>query len=440
MAPGDLPAKYENESCCVHVAVNSHDYFQLHNSLAVLPGSRPTPEDDSIPLAKLQPWIDMIRELLLESHLSPDVIAQLMCMYVPKKHRHAIKPIGVVTTLRTFHPFPRLPKQIRVAIWRMAATRPPRVLFWQNDYDEGGPPLNSPAGGPMAALACKEAWIVTKYRGCSFDMQSIDNNSSSERVPKPIWVAARDLVLAPYGVNPKLCDSDCEPLFQVPDLLRLRKQVAVDYDHFVESIFGGYPDSYRFLGGMKKLDTVVCVIAAPEVCIWTDDDNEDANPGLTKEQLQTTKLFQKLVLLEDKEGVRELDMLWRGVTPEWRWVSRPQHDLLRINADAHAPKFVSRCYECEMWHWEEICLPQLRLAWVRMLYGEGEVPDILCDDGEEIYPNGLSGEPKPDHPWVKDALARMPKFKPAVLLLFKKRRPRYDEWGRRINCVDRKGY
>ena len=93
-----------------------------------------------------------------------------------------------------------------------------------------------------------------------------------------------------------------------------------------------------------------------------------------------------------------------------------------------------------MWHWEEICLPQLRLAWVRMLYGEGEVPDILCDDGEEIYPNGLSGEPKPDHPWVKDALARMPKFKPAVLLMFKKRRPRYDECGRRINCVDRKGY
>lgn len=441
MAPGNLPAEYR-EACCVHVPINSYNYFQLHDSFAVPPSSKPAPKDDSIPLAKLQPWIDMMCDLLLESYLSPDAIVRLIWMYVPKQHQHAIKPLGIAATLRTFHPFPRLPKNIRVAIWRIAATRPPRVPFWQNDYDEGGPPLNSPAKGLMAALACKEAWLVIKYRGCSFDMQSIDNDASSERVRRPIWVAARDLVFAPFGVNAN--PTDPEPQFHAPDLLRARKQVALDYDHFVQSVSGGYPEAYRFLGGMKKLDTVICVTAAPEVCLRTNDDNEDTTSlGLTKQQLQTTKLLQKLVLLEDREEVRALDMLWRGVSsPAWRWLSRANHDLLCPNVDAHAPQFVSRCYECEMRHWERTCLPRLRRAWVRMLYGEGpgQGADMLCEDGAEIYPNGLAAEPRPDHPWVKEALARMPRFKPAVLLMFKKRRPRYDEKGRRTNSVSRKGY
>ncbi|EAQ85288.1 predicted protein [Chaetomium globosum CBS 148.51] len=403
-----------------------------------------TPEDDPIPLEKIQPWIDMMRELLLESHLSGDTIMKLMRMYAPKKHHHAIKPIGP-TKRRTFHYFSKLPSKVRFTIWRMAAARPPKVLFWQNDYDEGGPPPNSPADGPLAAMACKEAWNVIQHMGFYFDMQGVDPDSSTERA-RPVQFAHHDLVFTPYGVSTKPCDS--EPEFRAHDLLRIRKALAVDYDDFVISMAEGYhPARYNFLAETKQLETLVCIMAAPEVCIWTENDNKDASPGLTGQQLQRTKICQKIVLLQDMEEVRKVDVLWRNVKPEWRWLSRPNCDHFRVNAAAYAPKLQSRCYNCAVRHWKETCVPQLRRTCVRALYTEGF--DRLCDEGvrekdpypeEEIYPHGLTGEPNPNHPWVKKALARMPKFRPAMLLMFKKRAPRYDEMGRCINRMNRKGY
>ncbi|KAK3291351.1 uncharacterized protein B0H64DRAFT_451043 [Chaetomium fimeti] len=460
---------YFTAKCCPHIDNSSIEYVDLVKLLALSPNFRckPTPDDDPIPLEKLQPWIDMMRELLLESHLSLGVIDKLMLMYVPRKHHHAIGYVPLAKRRRTFRQFPKLPAHTRATIWKIVAERPPRVLFWRNDYDKGRPSLNSPAKMPTAARVCKEARDAITPTGGYCDMQCVGVSSAyrpSSKRARPVWVSANDLVFALDGMNHESAGS--ESWVRAYNFLRSRKEIAVG-ETFAVSSYDRLNEGFAFLRDMDALDTLVCVIAAPEVSIWTDinikeaesprygildtevcviaepnftfwtnNDDEDSVQGMTKQQIRTTKLLQKLVLPEDREELEKMDALWRGVGPEWRWLSRPNADLLRVNQAAYAPKLVSRCIDCQMRDWNDTGMAKFRTAWLRLLYGDHR--DVI--DDRDIYPNRLRGEPDLEHPWVQQALARMPKLKPAVLLTFEKRPPKYDKRGQYANHMDRVGH
>ncbi|KAK4033088.1 hypothetical protein C8A01DRAFT_40446 [Parachaetomium inaequale] len=69
-----------SRECCPHVDASRRqpaDLAEYHKD-SHGPGRQPTPEDDSTPLEKLQPWIDMMRELYLESQIQTDVISEVM--------------------------------------------------------------------------------------------------------------------------------------------------------------------------------------------------------------------------------------------------------------------------------------------------------------------------------------------------------------------------
>lgn len=419
--------------CCPHVdaSLRSRGDLECREAFFLYHGTNRTPEDDPTPLEKVQPWIDMLRELLLESQLPGRVVNKFMGICVPSKHHHAIKPVvgdaaaAILADFAgenppTFHRFPDLPAELRITIWELAAAQPRRILPWGGYSIYGKLPLNVPKHMPRVAQTCKEAWDAVGAMGgyCEPHHHEAYNLVLAEKTPpKGVWASHDDLVYIPDGLR-------YEPrLFNVDrawglDFLCARKELAVEYNEFVQ--LGPSKRVYRFLRHARKLKTLVFVMVARDISIYVDLENRESESDFPSEQFENREMLHKLVMHEDTLEMEKLDALWQGLGPEAIWIWRRIDELCRVNAAVYAPWMVARCMPCETRLWNDEYVPRIKSAWLRIMCAEE--PEIRND--ADIFPDGF--EPNWEHPWVQKALSNMPELKPAVLLNFRRGSPAED--------------
>lgn len=225
----------------------------------------PTPQDDPTPLEKAQPWIDMMRDLLLESQLAQDVINRILRICVPLKHRHAINPIVEDATPTAaekppiFHRFYDLPAELRMAIWELAAAEPRRILPWGEYWSGGQLPLNVPKHMPRVAQTCKEAWDVINAKGgyCEPHHEPYDMLRAKPGSLKGVWASVEDLVYLPAGLKYEPWLTHVNRAWGL-DFLCARKELAVEFNDFV--LLGPSRRAYRFLRHAQRLKTLICIL------------------------------------------------------------------------------------------------------------------------------------------------------------------------------------
>jgi hypothetical protein len=400
--------------CCPHVdaSLRSGDDLKCRKAFFYY-GTDPGPDDDPTPPEKVQPWVDMMNELLLETQLPASVINTIMRVCVPNKHHDALKPIAedaapaATDKLPTsFHRFPDLPAELRVTIWDLAATQPRRILPWGKylNYD-GKLPLNVPKHMPRVAQTCKEAWDAVNATGgyCEpYDRDAYDMWRDEKKPPSGVWASHDDLVYLPGASKRKSRLFNLDRLLNL-DFFAARKELAVEYNEFV--LLGPSMKLYRFLRDAQRLKTLVFIM-----------DVQDININVHFRGIPHR--LQKLVLHEDTHEMEKLDELWQGLGPEAVWIWRRVYDLLRANSAIYAPWMVSRCMLCETQLWKDEYVPRIKSAWLRIMCAED--PEIRNDP--DIFPDG-GLEPNEKHPWVQEELAKMPELKPAILLNFGERHP-----------------
>jgi len=402
---------------------------------------------------------------------------------VPPQYHHAIKPIpGAENETkeeeeeeeRTFHPFPNLPAELRLEIWSLAAAaaaaggeggdqeeqtpnqaQPRRILHWDASYNyHQTEPLFHKRNWslPPAAFTCRESWTaITGLSGPSATIAS-NNTGAGSSIGRDIltpcditgpcvrksgigydekghwpterlWIAntGRDIFLLCWaGVHEARHSMNKATGW---DFLCKRREMAVGYGDFVA--FGAVKRMYRCLIYAERLKTLVCIVATPEIYIVTNlvergGTEKGEETQWWDRKREPLRVAEKFIFYEDREELERVDALWRGVGPESRWVWRSAQNLFRVDAAMYARPMVARCVQCELEKWDEAYLPRVRSMWLRLMCAEE--PEIRKDP--DIFPDGF--EANEEHPWVRQALARMPTVKPAVLLTFIDKHPASD--------------
>ncbi|KAK4150635.1 hypothetical protein C8A00DRAFT_36770 [Chaetomidium leptoderma] len=369
----------------------------------------PSRKDDMTPPEKLQPWVDMLRELLLESQLPELLMDRLLRAMSPRSTTTPLSPSSAPTVHvhtapagsapRTFHRFRDLPAELRITIWKPASAQPRRVLRW-GDRDESrriSIPFNATTTHmPLIAQACNEARGVVNTRGkllraAGSKLLPAVGTSLPPAFGEDLGFVARSGLHPEGSKHPRLVLGAW-----ASDFLFSRKEIAVDYKDF--SFSGGCRRPYRFLYSSDRLETLVCITATPNISIDGRAESEAENESVGNRRAHyrrprsQTRILQKLVMHEEADEFERVNALWKSVEPESHWVWRDKQDLQILDAGIYAPRTASRCLDCERRRWKDKCTRNDRA----------------------IFPG--RDEFNQEHPWAAKALARMPKLKPAVLL------------------------
>jgi hypothetical protein len=381
---------------------------RLHNVLDLLSElQRLTVEEDPAPsdTQKLPLWIDLVRELFLEPQLPRNSVDSALREYLPEEYHHAIQPVAAPepSEPRTFPRFRELPSEMRIAIWEFAAARPRRVIRLGGALTNMFPPINGSEGMPRVALACREAWEIVKAGGTYCRPEGPTGSRT--------WVTAQHLVFIPSYLTLSLNFLSRAGNL---DLICSRREIAVDYHHLVA--FNEQSWNYRFLRRVKKLDTLVCIMRTPEIIV---------GGGRERSPARGRRIPQRLIMYDDRDEWEKAAALLRGIDIKWHHIRRGENAVVPLEVRLLPPPMELKCIDCERRQWESECLPRVKAAWLRMMLG-AEGSETRNDP--DIFPGG-SDLPNEEHLWVRQALEKMPKVKPAILVTLVK--PRFAEQGLR---------
>ncbi|KAK7999326.1 hypothetical protein PG990_011926 [Apiospora arundinis] len=176
----------------------------------------------SVTPGQLKPWMYMVRDLLLEAQIPLDRIGPILQTHLPAIYHPSLLdiPLPEVDPACTFHPFSRLPTELRLKIWALAALERPQLIHFTEEPQVF--PCNGPRHVPRVAQACSEAWQFVMAQGSYW--QPAHRDEETKTTPY-YWAADTDI---PYLWGRKYYKPN------VPfDFLASRKTVAVDYNDLI---------------------------------------------------------------------------------------------------------------------------------------------------------------------------------------------------------------
>ncbi|KAK7983223.1 hypothetical protein PG989_010625 [Apiospora arundinis] len=347
----------------------------------------------SVTPGQLKPWMYMVRDLLLEAQVPIDHIGPILQTHLPAIY-HPLPldiPLPEVDPACTFHPFSRLPTELRLKIWASAALEKPRLIHFTEEPQLF--PCNGPRHVPRVAQACSEAWQCVMAQGSYW--QPAHRDEEAKTTPY-YWAADTDIAYL-WG---RRCYKPNVPF----DFLASRKTVAVDYDHFIHHATWApiptgigaskwLPKEYAWLRDSKTLQTVIVLLQHTEMEITGDYHTSEADccgdvyEDIWDRYTHWSRPLWKLLIYDedDAQAVDELDrvsLLWKTIRPDGAWVYRKMSRQSLVKGNVWDGDAQATCISCELERGREMA-DKARSAWLQMTSAAGDDHDYDKEEEEK---------------------------------------------------------
>ncbi|KAK3395007.1 hypothetical protein B0H63DRAFT_462536 [Podospora didyma] len=353
-------------------------------------------------------WIEIAEAMLSEAHVPDELRHGILMRIFPANDMHrahrAVEGFGTVVANSSpssppgsFYRFPDLPIELRLQIWALAATDPPRILRWTSGALPS--PMNRPRRRPIIAAVCREAWHVVAGIGSYVPLPD---------VPKKPWSAFHDITFV--GFRGGFMDTRINPI--EVEFLGRRDTIAVEYEKFVN-----YPDprapAFAWLEHVKGPKTLVLVMESPKIMISRDTHSSDCcgpNYQLISRKYATvsSELTKMVTYDDDREELERLDMMWRDIDTNSMWVWKKDNSTSIKTSSVATVRSRARCLGCERRLWREEYADKAKLAWLKWVAGPERRRDTDVFPDEDSY-NKAS-------PWIRETSKRIPRIQPAIML------------------------
>ncbi|KAK8073073.1 hypothetical protein PG996_006421 [Apiospora saccharicola] len=346
----------------------------------------------SITPEQLEPWLRMIRDMLLEADGVPRHMVQPILQTMLPAPYHSL-PLPVAgpedVSTRTFFPFTRLPTELRWKIWALAADRRPQIIDFTTRICE--PPLNGARDMPTVASACKEAWRFFMAKGSYWQplwtadtrrqpkYWASDADIAYLRTPRHQW---RDIITmdTPPRDEPAYWDPDNWDKHWDYSFLKSRKTLAVDYDHFIDHAARG--GQYAWLRDSEAIETII-LVRPKKPCVNITMDRHTCRdccgPPIHEMEYRyriwshwyccrqrRLKHQIQLVMYDEPGELERVNELWRGLDPNNLWLYRDE-DYEHLEASSMwDERGVATCVDCEREHGQKM-VADARRAWLELV-------------------------------------------------------------------------
>lgn len=381
----------------------------------------------SVTPEQLEPWLRMIRDMLLEADQVPRHLVQPILQTLLPQPYHSLPLVVSVpedVSTRTFFPFSRLPSELRLKIWALAAPQRPRIVDFTTWTCE--PPLNGARDVPTVAKACSEAWhsfmakgsywkpIWTVRRDQQLTYWAFDTDIVYLRKPRDqYWKFPRDSGYTEDDFEAFMADhtDTQEPVYHFPDawdkywdynFLKSRKTLAIDYDHFINHAARG--GQYAWLRDSEAIETLILVQTGkpcvnitldqhtcPDCCGPVIHEMEYANIWSDYCTIRQRRLKRQtqLFMYDDPGELARMNDLWRGLDPNGLWLYRDARYEHLAASSMWNKRNVATCVTCELESGQKM-VSNARRAWLQLMSlssassasGHGEKEGGEEDDGQ----------------------------------------------------------
>ncbi|KAK7913865.1 hypothetical protein PG985_011568 [Apiospora marii] len=382
----------------------------------------------SVTPEQLEPWLRMIRDMLLEADKVPrHLVRPILQTLVPKLY-HSLPLVVAVpedVSTRTFFPFSRLPSELRCKIWALAAHQRPRIVDFTIRTCE--PPLNGARDVPTVAKTCSEAWHFFMAKGSywkpiwtargngQLKYWAFDTDIAYLRKPRDqYWRFPKDSAYTEEVHEAYLTDytDTREPVYHYPDVwdkywdydfLQSRKTLAIDYDHFVNHAARG--GQYAWLRDSEAIETLILVhTQKPCVNITMDEHTCPDCCGPVIHEMEYINIWSEyhfcrqrrlkrqtqLVMYDEPGELERLNNLWRGLDPNGLWLYRDARYEYLEASSMWDKRYRATCVTCELESGQKM-VAGARRAWLQLISpssvasasGNGENEAGQEDEGQE---------------------------------------------------------
>jgi hypothetical protein len=356
--------------------------------------------DLSALLTKYRPWVSLIAQLISNSYIPLELQRPIALSWLPRIAHTSpalddILPPDISQQQNTtphFPSFPKLPAELRVAIWEFATYLPPITRDFCGQLPEYEPenvyprPLNwmQKRCLPKVAHVCRESRAVV-FRGGSYWWPSVQWGEFYQ----PFWFAHQDIIFM---------ESACAQIDDsIKQFLMSRETIAITSRWFISDLERG---DWDFLQQSTKLKKIILVERDASSRIARDSHHGVdccgelfTNKWLRRKYMRRDRHLWHLVTYDDVSELKKVDEMWKQ-TPleqgyhdsEPLWIK--QDDIVRENlvrptpirqpwprlrgSSIYGSWYGLRCVECEVKRFEETTMKEAQRAWTSRIMEGGE--------------------------------------------------------------------